>query len=129
MSSSAGADGSARGARVLTGNRLVRPYYLTKGRTRSFGRTLPYEALVSSDTVAPPGIDRSSGAVLDLCRRECISIVEIAARLEYPVGSVRVMVGDLEAEGLVKITTGESGSQERLSVSFLERFLHDLGTV
>lgn len=110
-------------------SRLVRPYYLTKGRTRSFGRVLPFEALVSSTPGVALPSDRSASAVVQLCQRECVSIVELAARLRFPVGTVRVMVGDLEAEGLVSITTGESGSQERLSVSLLERFLHDLGNV
>ncbi|MET9711761.1 DUF742 domain-containing protein [Nocardiopsis alba] len=83
---------------------LVRPYTMTKGRTRpaAAGRGLDLITIVMA--ARDPG-ERSLGperqAILDLCRRP-ISVAEISARLDIPLTVVKVLLGDLVAEGDVR---------------------------
>ncbi len=80
---------------------LVRPYTMTKGRTRpgAEGRGLDLITIVMA---ASDRSDRSRDpelqAILALCRRP-ISVAEISARLEMPLTVVKVLLGDLVAEG------------------------------
>ncbi|MFE1170554.1 DUF742 domain-containing protein [Nocardiopsis sp. NPDC058789] len=80
---------------------LVRPYTMTRGRTRpgSAGRGLDLITIVMA---APDREDRARDpelqAILTLCRRP-ISVAEISARLDIPLTVVKVLLGDLVAEG------------------------------
>ncbi len=80
---------------------LVRPYTMTRGRTRpgSAGRGLDLITIVMAardldDRVRDPELQ----AILALCRRP-ISVAEISARLDIPLTVVKVLLGDLVAEG------------------------------
>ncbi|WP_017606021.1 DUF742 domain-containing protein [Nocardiopsis alkaliphila] len=80
---------------------LVRPYTMTKGRTRPTeqGGRLDLITIV----MASPGHGRcprdpERQAILDLCHRP-ISVAEISARLDIPLTVIRVLLGDLLAEG------------------------------
>ncbi|MCU1343816.1 MAG: multi-component regulatory system-6 [Acidimicrobiia bacterium] len=86
-----------------TASRLVRPYALTGGRTRSVGIELAIEALVAR-TGVPPTSMLSSEQQLFLDRSdEPISLAELAAYSRLPIGVTRVLVGDLCSEGVMKI--------------------------
>ncbi|WP_394298819.1 DUF742 domain-containing protein [Allosalinactinospora lopnorensis] len=79
---------------------LVRPYTMTGGRTRSSGTGLDMISIVMA---AREGADWDSlkpeqAAILRLCRRP-ISVAEISAQLDVPMTVVRVLLGDLIAEG------------------------------
>jgi hypothetical protein len=83
----------------------VRPYALTGGRTRSPRHAqLPVEALVQSlgdhDVV---GLTRERRRILELTSRRFLSVAELSAHLEVPVGVVRVLVGDLAESGHVRV--------------------------
>ncbi|HEX2153687.1 MAG TPA: DUF742 domain-containing protein [Acidimicrobiia bacterium] len=86
--------------------RLVRPYTMTGGRT---GRELPpiaLEALVSATPAGHRMKDQfrwEASRIIDLTRRET-ALVELAARLDVPIGVVRVVVSDLVKRGAVQIT-------------------------
>ncbi|WP_017573467.1 DUF742 domain-containing protein [Nocardiopsis halotolerans] len=82
---------------------LVRPYTMTGGRTRpSKGPRLDLVTIV----VAAAGDEErerepEQQAIVRLCRRP-ISVAEISARLDIPLTVVRVLLGDLLAEGDVR---------------------------
>ncbi|WP_263008771.1 DUF742 domain-containing protein [Nonomuraea phyllanthi] len=78
-------------------------YAVTGGRTAP--RTqLAMEALVSSATSAQLGTNytREYRAISELCR-QVRSVAEISALLGVPLGVARVLVADMEADGLVRV--------------------------
>ncbi|TMR96507.1 DUF742 domain-containing protein [Nonomuraea basaltis] len=104
---------------------LVRMYAVTGGRTAP--RTqLAMEALVSSATSAQlgPTYAREFRAISELCR-QVRSVAEISALLSVPLGVARVLIADMEADGLVKVYQPqlEAGLPDR---SLLERVLSGL---
>jgi hypothetical protein len=100
---------------------LTRPYVLTGGRTRS-ETDLPLEAIVVTErTALPVGATPELRAIVELCE-EPHSIVEVAAILRLHLGVVRVLVGDLTADGVLSVgATASSELDERIRV--LERLL------
>ncbi|GLP82393.1 DUF742 domain-containing protein [Mycobacterium antarcticum] len=94
---------------------LVRPYTLTAGRTES-RVYLPLEAPIRSLRSAPPPRWPGSDMRARILRlgRERPSVAEIAARLALPLGVARVLIGDLVAEGYLRVeaTLGESASAD-----------------
>jgi hypothetical protein len=82
-------------------DRVVPVYAFTQGRTRSAGRDLPLEAVV---TAAKAGrrhgapLQTESLAIVSMCSRP-LSLAEIGAALRVPVGVARVLVGDLVNAG------------------------------
>ncbi len=107
---------------------IVRPYALTRGRTRSsHDEELRIETLISST-----GLGASIGNRLDLEHRRIIalcqhvlSVAEISARLHLTLGVTRVIVGDMVQDGLVTIHRSvipESGPD----LTLLEKVLHGL---
>jgi hypothetical protein len=83
---------------------LVRPYTLTAGRTHP-SVNLPLEAPVQTLQSAlfhrwPPNDAR--GRIVQLCVKSP-SAAEIAARLDVPLGVVRVLVGDLVTSGYLRV--------------------------
>jgi hypothetical protein len=91
---------------------VVRPYALTGGRGRP-ATTLDLVAHVVRAEVTqertaylPPEHLR----ILDLTR-EPMSVAEVASRLNLALGVVRVMLGDLLAEGLVTVSEPPAAGQ------------------
>ena len=75
---------------------VVRPYAMTRGRTRSAAEDkLDLIAVVVADRVSP-------GTVAD--RDTPQSVAELAAELDLPVGVVRVLIGDLLHAALVRVS-------------------------
>jgi hypothetical protein len=91
-------------------SQLVRPYTLTRGRTRHSGAE-PLD-VVTQITAAPrdPAVadedaqDPEHEAILELVRLRPLSVAEIAADLDLPLGVVRILLGDLLAAELVHAT-------------------------
>jgi len=82
----------------------VRPYLATRGRTRPVQETA-LEALVSSTQAGrahrlDPEPERER--ILRICHAPR-SVAEVAAIVRIPLGVARVLVADLEAEGLVHV--------------------------
>ncbi|MCM3886732.1 DUF742 domain-containing protein [Frankia sp. R82] len=106
---------------------VVRPYAVTGGRTRPTNRALELVALV---TTTPNGrlmaatLEAEQRAIALLCHR-MQSIVEISARLDLPVGVVRVLVGDMLDGGLVTVARPARAS-DRPSAALIERVLDGL---
>jgi hypothetical protein len=88
--------------------RTVRPYTLTGGRTRGQRADLPLEALVRA-VHAPAqaaGMSSERRQIVELAAAHILSVAEISAHLHLPLGVVRVLVGDLAAEGAVLVHGG-----------------------
>ncbi|SEG90288.1 Protein of unknown function [Actinacidiphila yanglinensis] len=82
---------------------VVRPYAMTRGRTSHGADTkIDLIALVIAErapgdgdplddhTLSPEHLD-----IIERCQYQAISVAELAADLDLPVGVVRVLVGDL----------------------------------
>jgi hypothetical protein len=110
--------------------RLLRPYALTRGRARAtHGEELEIEALVSTtvigETMHMPAPEPHSIAML--CR-EPLSVAEIAAHMQLPLGVVRVLVADMAHQGMVEIHRPSPASAWP-NVTLLERVLDGLRRV
>lgn len=87
--------------------RVVRPYALTRGRTRSGRADLRLEALVRGVAGASdPAPTSERRRILELAGAQILSVAELSAHLYLPLGVVRVLVGDLADEGLVAVHSG-----------------------
>ncbi|MCG7207963.1 MULTISPECIES: DUF742 domain-containing protein [Streptomyces] len=89
---------------------LVRPYTVTRGRTKPSDRhTVDLMSQVTAlDPGTDPGVDRrevehAGAALLALVRRGARPVVELAADADLPLTVVRVLLGDLAEAGLVRI--------------------------
>jgi hypothetical protein len=108
----------------------VRPYAVTRGRTRPSSASLPIEALVQSLRAPAPGMTNETVKILDLTAVEFLSIAELSAHVKLPVGVVRVIVSDLADEGKVRIH-GAANDQSGLatSLSVLESVLNGISSL
>lgn len=77
---------------------LVRPYALTRGRTRATSYELDLITLVVARQPAPVAGRRSLAPeytrVLENCKRP-VSVAEVAANVDLPLGVVKVLISDL----------------------------------
>ncbi|WP_435175995.1 DUF742 domain-containing protein [Actinacidiphila sp. bgisy145] len=83
---------------------VVRPYAMTRGRTSHTAKAridlialvitgqAPEDGLTAFDdhTLSPEHLD-----IIERCQYQAVSVAELAADLDLPVGVVRVLVGDL----------------------------------
>lgn len=110
---------------------LVRPYTLTAGRTDTTV-DLPLEAPVQTLRSAlfhrwPP--DDVRGRIVQLCI-EGPAVAEISARLDLPLGVVRVLVGDLVTSGYLGVSpTLDDRSTRDERRELIERTLRGLRTL
>lgn len=104
--------------------RYVRPYTITSGRTRTTV-DLPLEA-----TLLRQGHDEEEQSlaiqrVLEVCHHR--SVAEVAALCSMPVGVVRVLLGDLIEQGIVRLqTTITENSTDGERIELIERTLRGL---
>jgi Protein of unknown function (DUF742) len=113
-----------------TPGRLVRPYTLTGGRTRPSHADLELEALVSTTSLGEStdlSLSFEQQAIAMLCR-DVLSVAEVSARLDLPLGVARVLVADMADEGLV-IVHRPASPGERPDLTLLERVLYGLRTI
>jgi hypothetical protein len=109
--------------------RLVRPYYMTGGRARPAQNDLEIEALVSTTAQGErsPQLTVEQRAIIALCR-DLLSIAEVSARLDLPLGVARVVIGDMAAEGLV-ILHRPTTVGDRPDLALLQRVLYGLNQI
>ena len=105
--------------------RFVRPYTITAGRTEA-KVDLPFEARLrrQSDSGGPE-LTPAMLRVLEHCDQR--SVAEVAALVNMPIGVVRVVLGDLVEQGLVRVQatlTDNSSKDERIEL--IERTLRGL---
>lgn len=107
----------------------LRPYLLTGGRAGPVDSTLEIEAQVAVTGYGRARVDRLSFERRDIVRL-CASpfaIAEIAAQLNLHLGVVRVIVGDLVAEGCLEARRPEIGVER--SVPIIERVIRGLQAI
>jgi hypothetical protein len=104
----------------LTG-RLIRPYAMTGGRTTA-DSDISLEAQIQASTRASHhlGAYRWEAAKVVELVQSPMALIEIAARLEIPIGVARVLVADLVTDGAVVLHVPEKTQN---FASLLERVL------
>jgi hypothetical protein len=85
---------------------VVRPYALTKGRTLpSGGTTFGLIDVVVATGERPPAHFRPGPEhrrILTMCRRPT-PVVDLTSEIDLPLGVVRVLLGDLASEGMLRV--------------------------
>ncbi len=111
--------------------RVVRPYALTRGRTRSGHHVLPLEALVRGVVGGhDPAPTPERRRICELSTASILSVAELSAHLSLPLGVVRVLIGDLADEGLVVIHTGSpSTAPAATNLKVLESVLNGISSL
>jgi hypothetical protein len=91
---------------------VVRPYAVTRGRTRPQGLSVGLIDLVVSSgrhSAKARGLGPEHRRLLDLCSTP-IALADLASEADLPLGVVRVLVGDLEERALVTVAASTGGS-------------------
>ena len=113
---------------------LVRPYAVTRGRTRP-KLEIALEALVETTVRGrSAGVGRSNGGsehqyIAAMCDGGRVqSLAEIAARMLLPLGVARVLVADMASDGLVAVyePTSLEDETDAVGTELLERVLSGL---
>jgi|SRR6185437_8357186 hypothetical protein len=84
---------------------VVRPYAVTRGRTRARTGQFDLISVVVATGVQPPDtvwLGPEQQHMLRLCRRP-VAIADIASDIDLPLGVVRVLLCDLNDQGLVRV--------------------------
>jgi hypothetical protein len=108
-------------------SRLVRAYAVTRGRTHPRYDDLELETLVSTTSqgeASAPLLGFEQRSIILLCR-DVLSIAEISARIDRPLGVAKVLVGDM-ADELLVIVHRPATSGGRPDLALLERVLDGL---
>jgi len=111
---------------------LVRPYAVTRGRTRP-KLEIAIEALVETTARGRQtanggvGTGQEQQYIANLCDGRLQSLAEIAARMQLPLGVARVIIADMAAEGLVAVFEPTSlDENDAVGTELLERVLSGL---
>jgi Protein of unknown function (DUF742) len=112
---------------------LVRPYAVTRGRTRP-KLEIALEALVETTVRGrSTGPGRGGGGEHQYIAAMCDggrvqSLAEIAARMQLPLGVARVIVADMASDGLVAVyePTSLEDETDAVGTELLERVLSGL---
>ena len=120
---------SSREDQPAPDRRRVRPYAMTGGRTRPTHDALEIEALVSTTSTRKqaPKLTVEQRAIITLCH-DLLSIAEVSAKLQLPLGVVRILVGDMADDHLVMVHR-PAHAGDRPDLALLERVLYGLHTL
>jgi hypothetical protein len=89
---------------------VVRPYALTRGRTQANGGAAfgLIDVVVTTGERPPehfrPGPEHRR--ILGFCRRPT-PVVDLTSEIDLPLGVVRVLLGDLMGEGMLRIASAQ----------------------
>jgi hypothetical protein len=84
---------------------IVRPYALTQGRARSSGDHFDLIAMVTSTGTKPPKefpISPEQQRILEFAAGSA-TVADVAAEIDLPLGVVRVLLGDMQDHGLIRV--------------------------
>jgi hypothetical protein len=108
---------------------LVRPYAVTRGRTRP-RVDVAMEALVETTDRGRQYvtlIGREQQVIASLCDGNLQSCAEISARMKMALGVAKVLVADMAAEGLLAVYEPTAlDSNDAVGTELLERVLSGL---
>jgi hypothetical protein len=84
---------------------VVRPYALTRGRTRPPDSAPGLIDIVTAanDGSVVPGLLPEHRLLLSLCLQPA-AVADLASDMDLPLGVVRVLLGDLRERGLITVT-------------------------
>ena len=89
---------------------MVRPYALTRGRTLPSGGASFGLIDVVVATNERPSVNFRPGPehrrILNMCRRPT-PIVDLTSEIDLPLGVVRVLLGDLTSEGMLRVLSSQ----------------------
>ncbi len=108
---------------------LVRPYAVTRGRTRP-RLEIALEALIeTTDRGRHEGMvfGREQQYIAALCAARLQSLAEISARMALPLGVTRVLIADMATDGLIAVYEPAGlDTEEGVGTELLERVLSGL---
>lgn len=107
---------------------VVRPYALTRGRTRHAGEAFDLVATVIAThaRVGDPGaLSPEHMSALHLARTPT-TVVDIASDVDLPLGVVRILLADLRELGLVAIQAPVPAKPRQIDRNTLREVLHGL---
>ena len=108
---------------------FMRQFAHTRGRVRSDGVEFPLDTLVKCTPLGEASASRLAlvqRSVIEATRSP-ISVAEVAARVGVHLGVARVIVGDLQADGLVAMS--DQTSSDGPDLRTLEQLLADLDAI
>jgi Protein of unknown function (DUF742) len=106
---------------------VVRPYALTRGRTRHSGESFDLVATVVATNARiadPTALGPEHVSVLQLARAPT-TVADIASDVDLPLGVVRILLADLRELGLISIRTPVTMA-ERVDKQTLREVLNGL---
>lgn len=103
---------------------VVRPYALISGRTRTSGEFLDLIATVTATGSQAGSVGPEQEHILRVARSP-ISVADVAAELDLPVGVVRILIGDLRDQGLLSVSS-PSAAGPRPSERILKEVINGL---
>ena len=92
---------------------VVRHYAMTAGRTRPTRGEFDLITLILASRLSPggeTGLQPEHARILQLCQSP-ISVAELATDLDLPVGTVRVLLGDLLDRGFIRTRSPAPAAQ------------------
>lgn len=107
---------------------VVRPYALTRGRTRHSGEAFDLVATVTNTGIPvsdPTVLAPEHLSVLTLVSTPS-TVVDIASDVDLPLGVVRILLADLRELGLVVIRPPASTKAQQIDKSTLREVIHGL---
>jgi hypothetical protein len=107
---------------------VVRPYALTRGRTRHSGEAFDLVATVTATRARaadPNALAPEHISVLRLARTPT-TVVDIASDVDLPLGVVRILLADLRELGLVAIRAPVVTKAHQVDRNTLREVLHGL---
>jgi hypothetical protein len=107
---------------------VVRPYALTRGRTRPSGESFDLVATVTATPARvrdPGGLGPEHLSVLRIAGRPT-TVVDIASDVDLPLGVVRILLADLRDLGLVTIAAPVPMKARNVDTNTLREVLHGL---
>ncbi|WP_020522326.1 DUF742 domain-containing protein [Catelliglobosispora koreensis] len=99
---------------------IVRPYAMTSGRTQPVqGAFDLFSMVVALASLSIQDTQPESAAIMRMCQKP-VSVAELAAHLDLPAGTVKVLLGDLLARQLIVTRAPDFSSSD------LEAVIHGL---
>lgn len=107
---------------------VVRPYALTRGRTRHGGEAFDLVATVvaTSRTVTDPGTLAPEHLSVLYLARYPTTVVDIASDVDLPLGVVRILLADLRDLGLIAVRQPAAAKAQRVDRKTLMEVLNGL---
>ncbi|MFD9325944.1 DUF742 domain-containing protein [Streptomyces sp. NBC_01356] len=108
------------------GERLVRSYVVTDGRSQPSRNTLDLVTLlIAAEDLPLTGLSPEKRRLMELCRPGALSVVEVAGHLALPVSVTKVLIADLMDSGHI-VTRAPIPSAQPSDTSILQEVLDGL---